>query len=324
MPSGRLVGGVGALPPATTLSACDMGALTVSTTAKVLKRAQPALKMESDYELASKAVPATLKTVEGFWNVDPSNSTLTALLTEGYCQYGTVFVEDEWEIAVFAKDLDRVAELNARSTKIFTRCLNYALRQLGKEWQENLFKDTDTVTKLVAKADQGKRNALMWAAYALGSIINHNLNDVEVIAYLPTVKLMFQRLLQLDEKAKWPVGKDGKPDCNKGNADKCVYHALPHIALGMLYSAASTGGDVKEATARFQTAIELTGGRMLLPKTLYAYRVGKLTQNKELFRKTLLEVLATPPDIWPEQRLATEVAQRRARRYLKIEKEIFQ
>jgi hypothetical protein len=326
MPSGRLVGCAGAIAIAAALTACDMGRLTVNTTAKVLKRAQPSLKMESDYELAARAVPATLKTVEGFWNVSPDNEILTGLLTEGYCQYGTAFVEDEWEIAVFAKDLERTAELNARSTKIFVRCLNYALRTLGKEWQEKLFKDTDTVNALIAKADAGKRDALMWAAYALGSIINHNLNDVEIIAFLPTVKAMFQRIIELDAKTKWPVTKDGKPDCAGTNADKCVYHALPHVALGMLMSAAGKdlGGNVEGATKHFQDAIAATGGRMLLPKTLYGYRVGKMTQDKKLFRDTLLEVLATPPSIWPEQRLATELAQRRARRYLKLEKEIFQ
>jgi hypothetical protein len=298
--------------------------MAIGTTSEVLKRAQPALKMESDYELAAKAVPATLKTVEGFWNAEP-NGTLLALLTEGYCQYGTAFVEDEWEIAVFAKDLERTAELNARSTKVFVRCLNYALMGLGKEWQEKLFADTDTVTALVATAGPGQRNGLMWAAYALGSIINHNLNDVEIIAYLPTVKMMFERLLLIDSKTRPPM-KNGKLDCDGNNADKCVYMALPHIAMGMLLSAtgAQLGGDTAGATKHFTKALELTGGRMLLPKTLMGYRIGKMTQDKELFRKTLLEVLATPPNIWPENRLANEVAHRRARRYLKLEKEIFQ
>jgi hypothetical protein len=165
----------------------------------------------------------------------------------------------------------------------------------------------------------------MWAAYALGSIINHNLNDVEIIAYLPTVKMMFERLLLIDSKTRLPT-KNGKLDCDGNNADKCVYMALPHIAMGMLLSAtgAQLGGDTAAATKHFNKALELTGGRMLLPKTLLGYRIAKMTQDKALFRKTLLEVLATPPNIWPENRLANEVAHRRARRYLKLEKEIFQ
>jgi hypothetical protein len=316
---------------ATMATACSglLQDAAVGTTAGVLKRAQPALQMESDYELAARAIPGTLKTVEGFWNAK-HEGVLVEILAEGYCQYGTAFVEDEWEIATFAKDLERIAELNARSTKMFVRCLNYALMMLPKEWSTKLFGKTEEVNALVASLKPGKvgdrhRNGLMWAALALGSIINHNLNDVEVIAYLPTVKLLFQKLLELDSVRKLPKLKNGKVNCTGNNANKCVYMALPHVAMGMLLSATGkeTGGDDKEASKHFLKAIELTGGKMLLPKTLYGYRVGKITQNKELFRKTLLEVLSTNPAIWPEQRLANEVAHRRARRYLKNEKEIF-
>ena len=87
------------------LFACDLGKVTVGTTAKVLQRAQPSLQQESDYEMAARALPGALKTIEGFWIVDPDNEILTAILTEGYCQYGTAFVEDEWEIAKFAHKL---------------------------------------------------------------------------------------------------------------------------------------------------------------------------------------------------------------------------
>jgi len=37
-----------------------------------------------------------------------------------------------------------------------------------------------------------------------------------------------------------------------------------------------------------------------------------------------VKVLETPPSVWPEQRLANEIAHRRARRYLSHEKELFQ
>src|SRR5262249_25077752 len=96
------------------LPACDLGKITVGTTAKILVRGQPALSQESDYQLAHDAIPGTLKTVEAFWVVDPDNEELLALLTEGYCQYGTAFVEDDWEVAKFAKKLDDIEYHNAR------------------------------------------------------------------------------------------------------------------------------------------------------------------------------------------------------------------
>lgn len=299
------------------LSACDIGRITVGTTAHILVRAQPALNQESDYQLAHDAIPGTLKTVEGFWVVDPDNAELLGLLTEGYCQYGTAFIEDDWEVAKFAKKLDEIEYHNARATNIFTRCLNYALRQLGERWQTDLFGAPDGVARLAHDTEPGKRDALMWAALALGSIINHNLSRVELLAYQPAVKLMLDRVVEID-KSHPP----SRPE----------YAALPHIAFGMLYSATGvqTGGKPDAARAEFEEALRLTRsdafpkGRFLLARTLMGYRIGLVTNDQKFFHDQLRLVLETPPSVWPEQRLANEVAHRRARRYLSHEKELFQ
>ena len=299
------------------LPACDLGKITVDTTAKILVRAQPALNQESDYQLAHDAIPGTLKTVEGFWVVNPDNEELTAILTEGYCQYGAGFIEDDWEVAKFAKKLDEIEYHNARATRIFTRCLNYALRQLGDKWQNDIFETPEAVAKLARDTGDDKRDALMWAALALGSIINHNLNRVETLAYQPTVKIMLDRVVELDGKHR-----PSRPD----------YAALPHIAFGMLYSAvgAQVGGKPDQAKAEFQAAIDATvdkdhkDGRLLLARALMGYRVGLQTNDRKFFHAQLKQVLETPPSVWPEQRLANEIAHRRARRYLSHEKELFQ
>jgi len=39
------------------LLGCDIGKITVGTTAKILVRAQPSLQQESDYQLAHDAIP---------------------------------------------------------------------------------------------------------------------------------------------------------------------------------------------------------------------------------------------------------------------------
>lgn len=299
------------------VSACDIGRLTVGTTAKVLVRAQPSLQQESDYQLAHDAIPGALKTIEGFWIVDPDNADLIGILTEGYCQYGTAFVEDDWEVAKFAKKLDEVEAHNARATHIFTRCLNYALKQLGERWQTDLFDTTEKVTLLVKDTGADRRNQMMWAALALGSIINHNLSRPEMLSYLSTVKLILDRVLELD-RAHLPARRD--------------LAALPHIAYGMIYSVGSAqiGGDAAKARAAFEAALEITAdkdhrdGKLLLARALLGYRVGVMTNDQAFFHDQLKQVLATPPSVWPEQRLANEVAHRRARRYLSHEKELFQ
>ena len=300
-----------------TCSACDLGKLTVGTTAKVLVRAQPSLQQESDYQLAHDAIPGALKTIEGFWIVDPDNADLIKILTEGYCQYGTAFIEDDWEVAKFAKKLDDIETHNARATHIFTRCLNYALKRLGERWQTELFETTEKLARLVKDTGADQRDAMMWTALALGSIINHNLNRAEPLSYVSTVKVILDRVLELDQ-ARLP----GRPD----------YAALPHIAYGMILSAGSAqiGGDAAKARAHFEAALQLTAdaahpaGRLLLARTLMGYRIGVMTNDRAFFHAQLKQVLQTEPSVWPEQRLANEVAHRRARRYLSHEKDLFQ
>ena len=84
------------------------------------------------------------------------------------------------------------------------------------------------------------------------------------------------------------------------------------------------GRDPDAAKASFEKALKLTDDKFLLARTLMAYRVGLQTNDQKFFHDNLVKVLETPPSVWPEQRLANEIAHRRARRYLSHEKELFQ
>ncbi|MEJ7598138.1 MAG: TRAP transporter TatT component family protein [Kofleriaceae bacterium] len=294
------------------LASCDIGKITVNTTSKVLLRAQPSLQQEADYELARQAIPGALKTIEGFWIVDPENPRLIRILTEGYCQYGTAFVEDDWEVAKFKKDLEQIEYHNTRSTHIFTRCLNYALTTLGPRWRKEIFGTPEVVAKLIKDTGHGQRFPLLFAGLALGSLINHNLTRIEMLAHLSTVQLMLERVVEIDAKHGAPT--------NKSHA------ALPHVALGMLHTgrAKSMGGEPEKGKASFEQALAITDQKFLLARTLMAYRVGLAMNDRKFFHDELKKVLETPPSVWPEQRLANEVAHRKARRYLSKEKELFQ
>jgi len=298
------------------LAGCGIGEkLAFKSTSKIMTRAQPSMQMEADYELARLAIPGSLKTVEGFWVAGPPDDArkrLERILTEGYCQYGTAFVEDDWEVAKFKQDIEAIEYHNARSTNIFTRCLNFALRGLGESWQKGIFGEPDNVKKLIAGTGKDKRFHLLFAANALGSLINHNLTRIEMIAHLGTVQAMMERVIEIDTKSGAPANK--------------AHAALPHVALGMIHSGKgkAMGGDPEAAKAAFERAIAITEGKFLLARTLMAYRVGLQTNDRKFFHDNLVKVLETPPSVWPEQRLANEVAHRRARRYLSHEKELFQ
>ena len=293
-----------------TQPACDMGKFTVNTTAKVLVRAQPAMNQESDYELAARAIPATLKTVEGFHVVNPDNRSLTRLLAEGYCQYATGFIEDEWERDKIKNDADAVDEDARRATKVNLRCMNYGLELLGSDWKKVMAGDIDGVRAKARSAGRDQESGLLWTAIGLAGAINFNREDIGLVAQLPKVRILLERLVELD-------AHDQDRDV--------MYRALPYVALGQMDTALgkALGGHPDKGGQEFQKALDLTGGKFLLAKVLYARYYAVAVQNKKLFEKTLVEVLQTDPAIWPEQRLANEIAHRWARRYLKQEKEWF-
>jgi len=292
-------------------SGCDLQKFTANSTSDVLVRAQPSLQMESDYEMAARAIPGALKTIEGFWVVSPDNVNFLNILMEGYCQYGSGFVEDEVEVAEIKKDREAVAYHQARATKMYIRCMNYALLRLGKRWQEDLFGSQEQVEKLLARAGKSQRMPMMWAAFGLASAINMNKDRVEMIGHLETAKAMLHRIVEIDEKYGAPKNK--------------VHAALPYVALGMAYTGLdkSLGGDPDKADGYFAKAIEITEGKFLLAHVLRARRVAFRKKDKKMFHDGLVKVLETSPSIWPEQRLANEIAHRRARRYLTLEQELF-
>lgn len=304
------------------------------TTAEILALAQPSLQQENDYELAARAVPGALKTIEGFYAAD-AQPKLREVLTEGYCQYANAFVEDEWELAKFQKKLDDAAYHSERASKMYSRCLNYALVDMGKDFEQDLYGQPEVAIKRIKSITGGKlRTPLMWVGLGLGGVLNHNIARSDAVAYLPIVRAIIEHVIEIDRREVGELdgikhalcaGRDDQAPCT-------VRLALPHVALGMVLTAAGPqfGGDPKRASDEFQTALRISAdakhpdGRMLLARVLLAYRVGVATNDRKLFHEQLVKVLETDPAIWPEERLANEVAHRRAKRYLQHEKELFQ
>jgi hypothetical protein len=294
----------------TTTAACNVTKLAVGSTSKVLQKGQPAMKQEPDYEMAARALPASLKTVEAFHMVDPANQRLVRILAEGYCQYATGFIEDEWEQASLARNFDEVDYHSGRATKAFLRCMGYGLELLGGSWKKALHGEVEAFQAKVARAGKDQRDAMLWTAIGLAGAINQNKDDIVMVSQLPKARVLLERIAELDEK-------DGARDP--------ALRALPHVALASIAVAMSRamGGRPELGKQHFERAMEITQNKFLLAKVYYARRYAVAVQDRALFRKALIEVLQTDPAIWPDQRLANEIAHRRARRYLKNEKEWF-
>jgi hypothetical protein len=276
----------------------------MDTTSEVLFRARAATQQESDVQLAAQAIPASLKTVEGFHVANPDNPKLIAMLAEGWCQYTTGFVQDTYERLQFEGKLAAAEHERQRATSLFLRCMNYGLKMLPKAWEKSIYSDLAAVEKLVARADEDEVPGMFWTALGLASVINMNRDDITLISHLPKARLMLERVVALNER---------------------YANGLAHMGLGMMYSAqgAAIGGKPEESKQHFDRIVELTDGRFLLAKVMMARTYAVINQQRDLYHKTLIEVLQTSPAIWPEQRLANELAHVRARRYLAQEAALF-
>ncbi len=131
-----------------------------------------------------------------------------------------------------------------------------------------------------------------------------SLDQPEALADVSKVEALMQRTLDLDE----------------------TYHyAGPHLLLGIFYGSRTPllGGNPDKARQHFEKNMELTEGKYLLTPLLYARTVAVQTQDRALFDRLLTRVKETPAAGLPEQRLANEVAKRKAKHLAEKADELF-
>jgi tetratricopeptide (TPR) repeat protein len=275
--------------------------MTVGMTAPVVVIASADFNRENDIELAREASPGQLKTAEGFLAADPENELLLPVVTRGYIEYSFGFLEDDLEGT--PDDPQHAAQrdlITARATNLYDRALEYSLRLIGlsdKNFRAAFNKDVASTEAEAKKLDKDDAPALFYAGLALASAINLNRNDVARVVDLPKAIALIKRSYALDPK---------------------FYNAGAAMTLGTIYSAQgkAMGGDPDAAKKYFDESMAATGGKYLLAKVIYARFYAVVIQDKALFEKTLKEVLDTPASVFPEFRLANELAKRRAKRYL--------
>ena len=268
-----------------------MKRFAVKTTIQVMEPAAQAFYEEGDLEFAREAMPANLKMMEGLLKSVPDDEALLSLLAQGYCSYSFAFLEDSEK----SGDLDRAKMMYKKGFQFGLRALPESVRAHAGgnlEKFENALNDIKDVAPL------------FWSAYCLGSWVNINKQDVDAVGELIRVELMMKRALALDEE---------------------FYHGSIHLFYGAYFGGRPKmlGGSAEKAKEHLDKAITLRQGRFLMPKLYYAQFYAVPTQNEELFERTLREVLEASPELMPEERLANQVAKRRAAKLLKQKKDLF-
>ncbi|MBI5201264.1 MAG: hypothetical protein HY925_06730, partial [Elusimicrobia bacterium] len=258
-------------------SACSPRTMALRAAVPVLEKGTLAFYEEADPVLARESFPAQLKTVEALLKSDPENKRLKLMLAEGFGGYAFLFLEDN--------EPDRAKGLYKRGRDYALQTLRAPLRDLP-----NL--TLDDALKAVDAATPDDLAGLFWAGYGWGGWINLSKDAPEAVADLPKVVAIMEKVNKLSPG---------------------YYYGGAELFLGS-YDAARPrmlGGDPAKAKARFEQAAASTEGKFLVAKVLYAQYYAVATQDAELFKKLLDEVVEFQDDV-PRSRLANAVAKQKA------------
>lgn len=298
--------GLGILVLALAVSGCSLKKITVDQTAAVLSDAGRAFTEETDLELAELAIPASIKTAEGFLFAHPEQLTLLRIVAEGYVSYAVGFFEDQAE-AVQEDDFDQAMHLRGRAREFYRRSREYGLRILRVQVPELAAAlDAGQVPsdELLSQVGEDELPGLFWTGMAWLALINQSKMFPEELVHLPLARKLLERSAEIDET---------------------YFHggALMTLAAVDAGVPVALGGNPVEATRKFKRVMELNDGHHLMSQVLYGRMVGLQTGDPELYTAQMREVLAADPDIVPELKLLNRLAQRRARRYLAEVEDLF-
>lgn len=263
-----------------TLISCS--SLVSSVTNGMASSLTSAMLNHNDIDTVKTALPAYLLMIDGFVRDDPENIDLLLARAKLYGAYAGAFVKEKPRI----KRLSQTAFDSAIQATCLHRNDSCTLRKLPfdafKQVLAKLTKDDVAVFYVLGTS---------WASW-----IQANRSDWNAIAELPRITAIMQRLTELDESYQY------------GGA---------HLYLGITETLIppALGGKPDKAQAHFKRAIELSQGKNLYVKVVYAQRYARLLFNRELHDQLLNEVLKADP-ITEDFTLLNLMAQTQAKQLL--------
>lgn len=300
----RLLIGVSLLA---TLTACNFTKLAANQTVNVLKEASRSFDTEHDPWLARAAATSNLKFFEGVLEATPENEDLMVMIAKNYSLYAFAFTQADMEAA--DEGSERYNVLKWRAMDFFQRSRKYAAMRMSQDFDDFAGAlravDDSRIDQILAEADDEDHVApIYWVAFSWAGLINLNTDDPDYLADLPRVKKLMN----------WVKSKDASFE-NGG----------PHLFFGAMGMAIpkALGGKPEEAKKAFEAAIKITDGKYLMARFLYARYYMVETANAEGFKKLLLEIIGAPENLFPQQRLANELAKLRAKAWLAKMPELF-
>lgn len=240
-----------------------------------------AMAAQRDPELVRDAGPAYLIMADALVRGAPDDPAPHLVAARLYGAYAGAFVEaPERRLRLTQQALDYAAR---------GLCLRHAALCAAREMRFEPFRQTiDETIDDRADSEVLYRFAGAWAGW-----LQVRSSDYGALAQLPKVEAALERVLVLT------------PTIDHGNA---------HVYLGVLQAQrpAELGGKPESARAHFERALEISSGRNLMAKTLYAEHYARLVFDRALHDRLLEEVLAAEVEAG-DLTLSNALAQERAR-----------
>ncbi|MCP4112223.1 MAG: hypothetical protein GY749_42990 [Desulfobacteraceae bacterium] len=269
------------------LSGCS--SVISSATRNMTENLSHAIINNNDLETVKTGAPAYLLMIDSFLYDDPDNENLLCAAVTLYSAYTDVFVSDK-----------------ARAQKLTDKALGYAFHAvcLDRSWacslRDEKFQDFE---KIISGMNVKDVPALYSLGIAWAGWIQARRDDWNAIAEISRVETIMQRVVQLDES--WQDGGT-------------------YLYLGVLATLIppALGGKPDEGLKCFERALEISGGKNLMIKVIYARQYARLLFDRELHDRLLKEVLEADPDM-PGYVLGNTLAKQQAKELLESAEDYF-
>lgn len=275
------------------LVGCGLKKMTTRTVGAISFDGAVLLESERDVDIARDSTIPLIKSLEVFSAGDPHDCRYLALLAKSYGQYAFAFFEEDM-IRYRGRDDARARQSEERADWFYGRGKDYGLKALATKGATKKAIEATVAEFERALGAWGRADVpvLFWTAFAWGNWINLHRDDPAVFVDTPRVQALAERAVALD------------PAYSYGGA-LALLGALHASRPPML------GGDYAKARDYFDRAVA-TEPRYLMNKVMAAQHLAVQCKDRGMFERLLREVLAADAAVLPEQRLANELAKRRA------------
>ena len=263
--------------------------LISSVTEGLTENLANAILDNSDLAMVRDGAPAYLILIDGLVAQSPDSVNLLSQAAMLNSAYAAAFVEDEKR--------NRILQNKALDFASKAMCLGISD---GCELRTRPYPEYEN---WLAGLEQKHVPLLYRLGTTWAGWIQANSDDFVAIAELGRVKALMGRVLELDERFD---------------------HGGAHLYMGVFETILppGLGGKPEVGRKHFERAVELSHGRHMLTKVLFAEQYARLVFNRKLHDRLLEEVLATDP-AEPGLTLINVVAQEQAATLLESADDFF-